>query len=301
MSSPRDDVIYKFIRIPIPIGTAGALIWAVATFVQRWDPAAYPDLKTVFQLFWMQLYAGIVTLSVAIFYLYLSFDWARLALLRHRIRVAERRHTPPAGMVLVPAGKFQFRLPRDSVYLGDYFIDEFPVTNEQYAEFVKEAHHPAPTSWGNGHPADHKSNHPVTDVTWKDAKAYCRWRSHMTGKTVELPTEEEWEKAARGPYGHQYPWGNKLDLSRCNVARGDAGGTSRVDAYPRGVSPYRCWDMCGNVWEWTDTWFSETKNVVVLKGGSYYFDVEFAPSWIRYQDEASEAFFDLGFRCVVRL
>lgn len=301
MSAAQENVIYKFIRIPIPIGTAGAFIWAVATFIQRWDPVAYPDLKTVFALPGMQVYTAAILAALVVFYLYLGFDWFRLAWLRLRVRMAERRHAPPAGMALVPAGAFRFRLLGNRVYLADYFIDKYPVTNEQYAEFVQDAHYPPPPAWKDGTYPEHKARHPVTSVNWSDAREYCKWRSRKSGLEVALPTEQEWEKAARGPNGLRYPWGNQFDVQRCNVARGAAGDTNRVDQYARGISPYGCWDMCGNVWEWTDSWFSAGEGVIVLKGGSYYFDEEFAPLWIRYHDPQVDRWPDLGFRCVARI
>jgi len=204
-------------------------------------------------------------------------------------------------MALVPAGPFHFRLAGKSVQLHGYFIDKYPVTNEQYAEFIQETDYFSPEEWIDGKYPDHKARHPVTGVSWDDARQYCQWRSKKTGHQVRLPTEQEWEKAARGPYGFNYPWGNKLDVQRCNIGQGPSGDTNRVDTYPQGISPYHCWDMCGNVWEWTDTWFSEQEDIVVLKGGSFYFDEEFAPLWIRYHDPRKDKWPDLGFRCVVSL
>jgi formylglycine-generating enzyme required for sulfatase activity len=299
MNTERDVVIYQFIRIPIPIGVAGASIWAVATFIQRWDPNTYPDLETVFQLPGMQLYTAIVILSLVFFYLYTGFNWFQLMLLQVKIWVAEHRYPPPSGMALIPAGPFQFRLVGKTVQLQDYFIDKYPVTNEQYAEFIRQTNYPSPPSWVDGKYPQHKAKHPVTNVNWDDAQQYCQWRTRKTQLQVRLPTEQEWEKAARGPYGFRYPWGNKFDAQACNVGQGPSGDTNRVDHYPQGISPYHCWDMCGNVWEWTDTWFSAEEDIIVLKGGSYYFDEEFAPLWMRYHDPRTDLWPDLGFRCVV--
>lgn len=299
MSTSQDNVIYKFIRIPIPIGTAGAFIWAVAALIQKWDPIAYPNLKTVFALAGMQVYTAVVIVILLSFYLYAGVNWFRLSILHAKVRRLERRYNPPLGMVLVPAGSFYFRLLGNKVYLSGFFIDKHPVTNDQYMEFVCETQYPHPPSWTNGCYPDHKARHPVTSVSWDDAEQYCKWRSRKTVLEVTLPTEQEWEKAARGPYGYRYPWGNQFDQQRCNIGHGARGDTNRIDAYPQGISPYGCWDMCGNVWEWTDTWFAEKENIIVLKGGSYYFDEEFAPLWVRYNDPKTDKWFDLGFRCVV--
>ena len=108
MDKAQDKFIYTFIRVPVPIGTAGALIWAVASFIQRWDPEVYPNFKTVFALPGMQMYAAVVILVLTAFYFYTSVDWLRLAVLRVRVQIAERRYPPPASMILVPAGAFIF-------------------------------------------------------------------------------------------------------------------------------------------------------------------------------------------------
>lgn len=305
MNRPIDNIIYKFIQVPIPIGTAGAFIWAVATFVQKWDPRAYPDLKSVFALPLMQIYSGGVILILLAFYAYIGIEGFRLTVLRAQVRLAERIYLPPTGMVLVPAGSFRFGLRGESVSINGFFISRYPVTNEQYLEFVQETKHSPPSSWENGCYPSHKVKHPVTCVDWEDAREYCKWCSHKTNLEFALPTEQEWEKAARGPFGYLYPWGNEFDLERCNVRvrKGAVGDTNQVGAYPKGVSPYGCRDMCGNVWEWTETLYNPSDpkdDNAVLKGSSYYFDEGFASLWIRYNDPKTDKWFDLGFRCVVR-
>jgi formylglycine-generating enzyme required for sulfatase activity len=91
----------------------------------------------------------------------------------------------------------------------------------------------------------------VVNVTWYDAVAYCRWLSEVTGKPYSLPSEAEWEKAARGTEGWIYPWGNDWDQTRCNSQTNGLGDTAPVGAYAQGSSPYDVLDMAGNVWEWT--------------------------------------------------
>ena len=145
----QDNVVYKFIRIPIPVGTAGLLIWAAFSFIQKWDPRTYQDFQTIFWLPLMQVYMLVVVLGLVAYYVYTGVNWLRIEVLRVRIGIAERRHPPPDGMVLVPKGPFRFRLEKEKKDLEDFFIDKYPVTNEDYMTFIRESGHPAPSSWNN--------------------------------------------------------------------------------------------------------------------------------------------------------
>jgi formylglycine-generating enzyme required for sulfatase activity len=164
---------------------------------------------------------------------------------------------------LIPAGPFLMgsqpgedvpknETPQHEVRLRTYRIGLYPVTNEQYAEFVKQAKHPTPkkTGWFGKTPPKNKLDHPAVGVSWNDALAYCRWLSEQTGRAYRLPTEAEWEKAARGDDGRIYPWGNAWKPGCCNCANTE---TTSVTAFPTGQSPYGCLDLIGNVWEWTST------------------------------------------------
>jgi formylglycine-generating enzyme required for sulfatase activity len=135
-----------------------------------------------------------------------------------------------------------------------------------------------------------KKDHPVVYIKWTNAMEYCRWLNSLlkaelpTGLVLRLPTEAEWEKAARGTDGREYPWGNEFDKNKCNSPGGRKGSTTPVGLYsPRGDSPYGCADMAGNVWEWThslkkDYLYNsidgrEDENASgrrVLRGGSFY-------------------------------
>jgi formylglycine-generating enzyme required for sulfatase activity len=173
--------------------------------------------------------------------------------------------------VLVPAGAFlmgsldaeeipDYEMPQHQVDLPAYRIGVYPVTNEQYAEFVKDADYAAPkkVGWFGKSPPKDKLDHPVVGVSWYDAGAYCRWLSDKTGRVYRLPAEAEWEKAARGTDGQIYPWGDEWDASRCNCSSTQ---TTPVTAYPSSQSPHGCYDMAGNVWEWTTTlWGSDWKS-----------------------------------------
>lgn len=170
--------------------------------------------------------------------------------------------------VRIPAGKFLMgstddnplssdaEKPQHTVEIPyDYWLARYPVTNEQFARFVGVANRPIALdkNWSN------KADHPVVNVTWHDALAYCHWLLTVMGEDlplaagrVRLPTEAEWEKAARGEYSNEWPWGDKFDKNRCNSEEGRRKGTTPVGTYsPQGDSPYGAADMVGNVWEWT--------------------------------------------------
>jgi formylglycine-generating enzyme required for sulfatase activity/predicted Ser/Thr protein kinase len=170
-------------------------------------------------------------------------------------------------MVLIPAGEFSMgsnlsvdkhagdeERPQHALYLPDYYLAKTPVTNAQYAAFVQSTGHAPPEHWEKRifgrKPPKGREDHPVVNVTWYDAVAYCNWLAGVTGKPYCLPSEAEWEKGARGNDGRIWPWGNQWDAKQCNS--GDSKeDTTPVGAYPQGASPYSLLDMAGNVWEWT--------------------------------------------------
>ena len=136
--------------------------------------------------------------------------------------------------------------PAHMVFLDSYFMDKYEVSNKDYGQFVKAKGHPAPAYWDD--PRLNKSEQPVVGVNWYDAKAYCEYR----GK--RLPTEAEWEKAARGPNATLYPWGNDFNPAKANYGKNHE-ATMPVDAYPDGVSYYGVYNMAGNVFEWVSDWY----------------------------------------------
>ena len=173
-----------------------------------------------------------------------------------------------AEMVLIPAGEFQMgspegqgsddEHPQHRVYLNAFCIYRYQVTNGQFARFVKETGHKPAGNWKE-YAKWGREKHPVVSVTWNDAAAYCKWAGGR------LPTEAQWEKAARGSDGREYPWGNTWDGNRCNWGNGPkvAGmadilgcrGTAPVGSFPSGVSPFGVHDMAGNVGEWCSDWY----------------------------------------------
>ncbi len=225
--------------------------------------------------------------------------------------------------IKVPAGKFIMGSKDDNPLAypdekpqhtfeikQDYWMAKFPVTNEQYSAYVSKEKHPV-EGWEN------KKNHPVMNVSWEDAMAYCEWFNStyagdlkQHGLTLHLPTEAQWEKAARGEYGNEWPWGNEFDENKCNSREGKKpkGGTTPVDAYPQGESPYGIADMVGNVWEWTHTLFKEypykadksredekASGSRVLRGGAF-FNRQSVRCAVRDHDDPDDINVSIGFR-----
>ncbi|PYR78730.1 MAG: sulfatase modifying factor 1 (C-alpha-formyglycine- generating enzyme 1) [Acidobacteria bacterium] len=195
-------------------------------------------------------------------------------------------------LALIPAGEFvmgsddadEDERPAHRVHVDDFFIGVQPVMNREYARFVRDAGHRAPAIyelplvvtaggadrerlfrqtgtpyvWSDFDPPDDRSDHPVTLVRFDDALAYCAWLSAMTGKPFRLPTEAEWEKAARGGVdGRRYPWGDRLDTNMANFlvdpALKPTHGTTPCRSYP--PNGFGLYDMAGNVWEWVQDWY----------------------------------------------
>lgn len=159
-------------------------------------------------------------------------------------------------MVFIPKGEFTMGSNehadeiKHQVVLDPYWIDKYETSNARYREFMKATSHAAPAYWDD--PRLSKANQPVVGVSWTDANAFCKWE----GK--RLPTEAEWERAAKGPDGDRhYPWGHSIDSSKANYGQ-NVGRTAPVDSYPEGVSGYGVYNMAGNVFEWVNDWYDPT-------------------------------------------
>ncbi len=215
---------------------------------------------------------------------------------------------PEEDWVTIPAGDFQMGIenggndeaPVHTVYLNEYQIGKYEVTNEQYNQCIQ-------SGACKGTVVTDKIDHPVVNVDWYQAKTYCEWAGGR------LPTEAEWEKAARGTDGRTYPWGEGIDCSYANYWGSNCGGDSTpVGSYESGKSPYGAYDMAGNVWEWVNDWYDEnyyqnspssnplgpdTGQVRVLRGGawSHYGDNVRSSNRLRYFPTNSFSY--LGFRC----
>lgn len=144
--------------------------------------------------------------------------------------------------------------PQHQVTLPRYWISKIPVTNAQYRLFVEASGRETPKDWENERPPKDKESHPVVNVSWYDAMAYCEWLTDVTGKPITLPSEAEWEKAARGNKDkREFPWGDRFEAARCNSYALGLNSTTPVGIFPEGASPYGVLDLSGNVWEWTRT------------------------------------------------
>lgn len=185
-----------------------------------------------------------------------------------KVRAVQAPRGDLIEFVDVPGGTFKAGYDNKDVELNSYRISKYPVTNQQYMEFVKATGYKSHGSWsmpeGGEYPkdADSLGNHPCVNVTFYDAQAFCDWAG------VRLPSENEWEKAARGTDGRKYPWGNEWRPDRLNY---DGVGTTPVNAFEGkgNVSPYGAVDMVGNVLEWVDTGPTRRPGAVLLKGGAF--------------------------------
>lgn len=207
--------------------------------------------------------------------------------------------------------------PLHRVFVPEFQIARTLITNAQYALYVQATGANAPRHWENGQPPQGKLDHPVVSVSWYDALDYCEWLSQMTEKDISLPSEAEWEKAARGIDGREYPWGNDWQENHANTEESRIGHASAVGCFPQGASPYACQDMAGNVWEWTrsthepylyptdpkeqakrEDLHAGHDNDHMLRGGSAWENREYAHCVLRLRT-SWHGHDDYGFRLVV--
>lgn len=176
-------------------------------------------------------------------------------------------------LVRIPQGEFNMgNNPMHRVFVSEFYISKYPVTNEKYFTFVNEANYEVPEHWKDGAIPTGKAKHPVVYISFKDAITFCQWLSEATARSFRLPTEDEWEKAARGMDGRIYPWGNEWDKKRLNSKERGVNDTTPVGIFsPAGDSPYSLVDMCGNVAEWCLDVLLKKDNAThqVLRGGSF--------------------------------
>jgi len=192
-------------------------------------------------------------------------------------------------MIKIPAGPFLFGKEKVQKSLPDFLIDKYPVTNKEYKEFVQSQNYSKPEFWENHQ--FNKDMQPVVGVSWEDASAFARWANKR------LPTEEEWEKAARGIEGNIYPWGYDMpDEKRCNYGE-IIGKTTDVDRFENKRNSFGCQDMVGNVWEWTSDADKEDETLKIIKGGSWMsFKIQLKCENKEYLNEHVKNNY-VGFRC----
>ncbi len=219
-------------------------------------------------------------------------------------------------MIAIPAGEFTMgndsgdgdETPAHKVSVAAFGIDQFEVTNEQFQAFVAETGYVSTAEKAGERASWHtyaqgKPSHPVVLVSWNDAVAYCQW----AGK--RLPTEAEWEKAARGPEEFIYPWGNEWATGKANTEESGYRGTTIVGSFPDGASSYGVMDMAGNVSEWTTDWYEPYpgstfaspyfgKKYRVIRGGGWFSDAKLVRTTERSCSGVDLHNDDVGFRCV---
>ncbi|MBX3057412.1 MAG: SUMF1/EgtB/PvdO family nonheme iron enzyme [Anaerolineae bacterium] len=223
-------------------------------------------------------------------------------------------------MVHIPAGRFllgslrnaphahQNELPQHEITLPHYCIGRYPVTNGEYVSYVRAKGVTPPSHWGGPTPPAEIIDHPVTHVSLLEAQAYTEWLSAATRHTYRLPTEQEWEKAARGawPDNRVYVWGNEWQENACNTKDAGVGGTTAVTHYATtNTSPYGVIDMLGNVWEWTGSDYkpyspnqlvTRTVGKYVVRGGCWEYEQKYAHVSCRGRYNPGERKAYLGFR-----
>jgi len=187
--------------------------------------------------------------------------------------------------------------PERTVDVRTFAIARYPVTNRQYAEFCRATEHPPRAHWLGPTPPDEIADHPVVMVNHEDCRAYARWAG------LRLPTEDEWEKAARGADGRLFPWGNRFSPAACCWNRDDPTAPARyprtmaVTAFPKGASPYGIMDMCGNAAEWVEG--SPGPGSGIIKGGSWMTQtpMNLRPAARNMSGFANNQSLFVGFRC----
>lgn len=201
------------------------------------------------------------------------------------------REAAPPNMLLVPTGIYLIGEDKAQVSIDAFYIDKTPITNGQYAIFLRDTQYRAPKYWeSEGFEGPEK---PVVGISYFDALKYAQW----SGK--ELPSAQQWESAARGTDGRSFPWGEGLDQSKASYDHaGPEAGVLPVGSFPENVSPCGCLDMAGLVWEWTDTWFDDEHESKMIKGGSWADPADMLSCDFVFYAPPKEKLDIVGFRCV---
>lgn len=213
------------------------------------------------------------------------------------------------GMIYIPAGNVilgsmdgdPWERPPHDVFVNAFYINQYEVTNGEYARFVEETGHRPPPHWPGGLVPGGLENHPVMYVSFEDAEAYCEWAGGR------LPTEAEWERAAKADTARAYPWGNEFDKDLANTWEAGRGGSAPVGSYFRGGSPFGVEDLSGNAFEWVQGFFAPypgskfrsaqfDQHLRVLRGGSWTFNAYYARVSHRFARSGGERGASYGIR-----
>ncbi len=224
--------------------------------------------------------------------------------------------TIPEGMAYINGGSFRMGNRKGDpcieeervVEVKPFFIDKYEVTNRRYRDFVEATNHPAPANWKDGKYAPGEADLPVSGVSWQDAVDYCDWRTKVTGKKHRLPTEEEWEFAARSGSAQLYPWGNEWNPAAANTKEQGRGKMVDVGTFRQGENSFGMSDMIGNAAEWTSSEYKPTPGFncrpaegiqKIVKGGDYNTPTSEARASYRiWLAPTGGNYTTLGFRCV---
>ena len=231
-----------------------------------------------------------------------------------------------ADMVLIPTGEFRFGSstreigevmvefgsnnllyreinPKPWVFLDSFYIDRYEVTNRQYKRFLESTDQSPPLHWVSGTYPKGEDNYPAVYVSWDNARRYAEW----IGK--RLPTEQEWEKAARGSSGFRWPWGDRFFENYCNVKESGYAKALPVGSFLSGANEFGVMDLAGNVWEWVnadlgpypgyeeDLFYFPTVLRKVMRGGSFKVTGDYARGAFRGDGAYDQIYNNVGFRC----
>jgi sulfatase modifying factor 1 len=252
---------------------------------------------------------------------------------KYQERLGRRVHEKTGiELIRIPAGPFVYgsgnddkmaydkEKPQRRLELPEFWIGRAPVTNAQFARFVDATKHRTTaeekgSGWiwtdekwenvrgaqwrypeGPGSSIRERMDHPVILVSWHDAEAFCKWA------TLQLPIEQEWEKAARGTDGRIWPWGNNPPTADLCNFKANVGTTTPVGKYsPQGDSPYGCVDIAGNVWEWTASWYDDSRETRALRGGAWSYEEQITRAAFRFNLNPGSGDNYVGFRVTEHL
>jgi toxoflavin biosynthesis protein ToxD len=215
------------------------------------------------------------------------------------------------GEIVIGGGETQ--KPLERVIVKDFSIGETEVTNTEYAEFIKETNRAAPSGWNKSQFPKGTETFPVTNISWQDAVAFCKWMEGKINLPVRLPTEAEWEMAARGSEQNKYPWGNEWNKNAV-TSKETRGKILPVKSFPLNRSPFGAYDMAGNVWEWTQDKVGKSEDVSddrvkealekgrvlrVVKGGSALEKATQISAQARYEIPENTKVPSVGFRYII--